>query len=189
MKRGGLGQHGSCPYRGSTSIVIARKLDASDEDREVDFRNGFYAGLVVVAIWGTWVALLWQPERQVRLHSVHLLERIQKKDWKAAVEFVDPGYQDRWENDRARLLQRLREVLSIMPNATIEATQPAFRTSGNRRYWTAKIQIKNAGDLADYVESRVNSLDEPFEFEWLRGAWPWNWTLVSVRNSALEIPQ
>jgi hypothetical protein len=82
----------------------------------VNFRHGFYAGLIVALVWGGWLAFLWQPERQVELHNVHLLEQIEKRDWKAVAEFVEAAYQD-------------------------------------------------------------------------RGAWPRDWKLVSVRNSALEIPQ
>jgi hypothetical protein len=153
----------------------------------VNFRNGFYAGLIVAAVWGVYVALLWQPERQVLLHNLHLLEEIEKHDWKAVGDFVDVHYQDRWENDRARLLERLREVFRMLPNARIEARSPSVRTGNGRGHWTAKITIKSTGEFADYIESRVNSLDVPFEFEWQRGAWPWNWKLVSVRNSGLEI--
>jgi hypothetical protein len=155
----------------------------------VNFRRGFYAGLVVAVVWRGWLALLWQPERQVRLHSVDLIEQIEKREWKAVDEFVDVAYQDRWENDRSRLLERLREIFRLLPNAKIEASRSSLRITEDRGYWTAKITIKSTGEFADYVESRVNSLEEPFEFEWRRGAWPWKWTLVSVRNSALEIPQ
>ena len=155
----------------------------------MSFRNGFYAGVVVAVGWGLWVALLWQPERQVSLHSVHLLEHIRKRDWKAVAEFVDLTYADRWENDRMRLLERLPEVFRMLPNARIDASLPSIRTSRDRGYWSAKIRIKSSGEFADYIESRVNSLEEPFEFEWQRGTWPWNWKLISVRNSALQIPQ
>jgi len=155
----------------------------------MSFRIGFYAGLALTAVWGIYVALLWQPERQIELHSLHLMEKIEKHEWKAVGEFISPDYQDRWGNDRARLLPRLREVFRALPNARIDRTNPAIRVAGGRGYWTAKITIKSSGEFADYVESRINSLDTPFEFEWKRGAWPWNWTLVTVRNSALEIPE
>jgi hypothetical protein len=153
----------------------------------VNFRNGFYAGLIVAAIWAVWLALLWQPERQIELHTTHLLEAIEKHQWKAVGDFVDTHYQDRWGNDRARLLERLHEVFRMLPNARIEARTPSIRTGDGRGHWSAKITIKSTGEFAEYVEGRVNSLDVPFEFEWHRGAWPWNWTLASVKNPALEI--
>lgn len=155
----------------------------------MNFRNGFYAGLIIAAVWGVCLVRLWQPQRQVELHNVHLLERIESKDWKAVGEFIGAGYQDRWGNDRARLLERLREVFRALPNARIEASNVAVRTTDGRGYWTAKITVKSSGDFADYIERQVNSLDVPFEFEWQRGGtWPWDWKLVSVKNPALEIP-
>ena len=153
------------------------------------FRNGFYAGLVVAAIWGVYLARLWQAERQVELHSVHLLSQIEEKNWKAVAEFIRHDYEDRWGNDRARLLERLPEMFRALPNAHIESTGVTNRTENGRGYWTAKIKITAAGPYADLVHGQVNSLESPFEFEWRHGAtWPWDWKLVSVKNPDLEIP-
>ncbi len=140
-------------------------------------------------IWGICLVRLWQPHRQIVLHSLHFLEEIEKKDWKAVGEFVSNDYQDRWGNDRALLLDRLREVLRALPNARIESSFPSSRTEAGHGYWTAKITVKGSGEFADFIQHGVNSLDSPFEFEWQRGAtWPWDWKLVSVKNPALEIP-
>jgi hypothetical protein len=163
-------------------------LNASGENLKVQFRHGFYAGLILAAAWGVYLALLWQPERQVTLHTAHFLEDVEKHDWKAVADFVGDKYQDRWGNDRAGLLERLREVFRLLPNARIEASSASIRTGEGRGHWTAKLTIKSTGEFADYIENRIDSLDVPFEFEWQRGAWPWNWKLLSVRNSALEIP-
>lgn len=155
----------------------------------MSFRNGFYAGLVVAAIWGVYLARLWQPQRQVELHSIHLLEQIEKRNWKTVAEFLDDNYQDRWGDDRVVLVERLREVFRAMPGARIESNAAAAQTEGDRGFWTAKIALKGTGEFASFIEGRVNSLDTPFEFEWHRGpTWPWRWKLVSVRNPALEIP-
>jgi hypothetical protein len=154
----------------------------------VNFRNGFYAGLIVAVVLGIYLFRLWQPERQVELHSTHVLAQIEKKNWKSAGEFIANDYQDRWGNDRALLLERLREVFRAIPNAQIEATNSTVRADNGRGSWSATIRIKGTGEFADLIEARVNSLDAPFEFEWQQGAtWPWDWKLVSVRNPALEI--
>ena len=154
----------------------------------VNFRNGFYAGLIVAVVLGIYLFRLWQPARQVELHSTHLLAQIEKKNWKSVGEFIANDYQDRWGDDRALLLERLREVFRAIPNARIEATNPTLRVDNGRGSWTVKITVKGTGDFADLIEARVNSLDAPFEFEWQQGAtWPWDWKLVSVRNPALEI--
>jgi len=156
----------------------------------MSFRTGFYAGLVVAVIWGIYLARLWQGQRQVELHSVHLLAAIEKHDWKAAGEFVGGDYRDQWGNDRALLLERLREVFRALPNARIESKDVSVQTSNGRGSWTARITVKSTGEFADFIQNRVNSLESPFEFEWKRGAtWPWDWKLVAVRNPALEIPE
>jgi hypothetical protein len=139
-------------------------------------------------IWGIYLAGLWQHKRQVELHSVHLLAQIQKRNWQTVGAFVGAGYEDRWGNDRARLLERLPQILRVMPNARIEASEPTIRTGSGRGFWSAKIRITSTGEFTDLIQARVNSLDSPFEFEWQRGAtWPWDWKLISVRNPALEI--
>jgi hypothetical protein len=154
----------------------------------INFRNGFYAGLLIAVIVGIYLVRLWQAERQVHLHSAHLLVQIENKSWKEAGEFIGNDYQDQWGNDRALLLERLREVFRALPNARIEAAGPIVRTDNDRGHWIAKITIKGTGDYGDLIEARVNSLATPFELEWQRGAtWPWDWKLVSVRNPALEI--
>jgi len=157
--------------------------------QSVNFRNGFYAGLIVAVIWGVYLARLWQPPRQVELHSVHLLAQIEKKDWKAVGEFIGSGYEDRWGNNRALLLERLGEVFRVLPNARIESSVVSIQSKDGHGSWSAKIRVQATGEFADFVVNRVNSLEAPFEFEWQRGAtWPWDWKLVSVKNPALEIP-
>jgi len=155
----------------------------------VNFRNGFYAGLLVAAIWGVYLARLWQPLRQVELHSVHLLAQVEKRNWKAVGEFFGSDYKDRWGNDRALLLERLPEVFRALPNPRLEASGAVTRTESGRGYWSAKITITATGPYADLIQDRVNSLESPFEFEWQQGAtWPWDWKLVAVKNPALEVP-
>jgi hypothetical protein len=155
----------------------------------MSFRTGFYAGLVVAVIWGIYLARLWPGQRQVELHNVHLLAAIEKQDWKAVGEFVGADYRDQWGDDRALLLERLREVFRALPNARIESRDVSVQTSNGRGSWTARITVKGTGEFADLIQNRVNSLESPFEFEWKRGAtWPWDWKLVAVRNPALEIP-
>ena len=155
----------------------------------MSFRTGFYAGLVVAVIWGIYLARLWQGQRQVELHSVHLLAAVEKHNWKAVGEFVGGDYRDQWGNDRALLLERLREVFRALPNARIESEVVSVQTGNGRGSWIARVTLNSTGEFADLIQDRVNSLASPFEFEWQRGAtWPWDWKLVAVKNPALEIP-
>ena len=154
----------------------------------ISFRNGVYAGLLIALIVGIYLIRLWQPERQVVLHSAHLLAQIEKKNWKRAGEFIASDYQDQWGHDRTVVLERLRQVFRALPKARIEATGPIVRADNGRGEWIAKITIDGTGEYADVIEARVNLLDAPFELEWRQGAtWPWDWKLISVRNPALEI--
>jgi hypothetical protein len=155
----------------------------------VNFRAGFYGGLLFAVVWGLYLARLWQPEKQVELHSRHLLQQIEKKNWKNTGEFIATEYKDQWGHDRSLVLERLREVFQALASAQIEATQQTVRKEEGRGYWRAKITLHATGDFADYVTTRVNALEAPFELEWQHGAtWPWDWKLISVRNPALEIP-
>lgn len=152
------------------------------------FRNGFYAGLIVAVLWGVYLFRLWQPQRQIELHNVHLLEKIEKHNWKNVGEFIGENYQDRWGNDRRLLLERLPQVFRALGKTRIESSAISVRSEEGRGYWTAKITVTGSGELADFIQNRVNLLDAPFEFEWQHGAtWPWDWKLVAVRNPALEI--
>jgi hypothetical protein len=156
----------------------------------MSFRTGFYAGLVVAVIWGVYLARLWQGQRQVELHNVHLLAAIENHNWKTVGEFVGTNYRDQWGNDRALLLERLPEVFRALPNVRIESKDVSVQASNGRGSWTARVTVKSNGEFADFIQNRVNSLESPFEFEWKRGAtWPWDWKLVAVRNPALEIPE
>jgi hypothetical protein len=155
----------------------------------LSFRNGLYAGLLAAVILGLYLAALWRPERQVRLHTAHLLSQIDRKNWKAAAEFIGADYQDRWGDDRAILLERLREVFRFLPNTRIEANDPQVRIETVKGLWTARITVTGgAGEFASVIQARVNSLSAPFEFEWRRqSSKPWDWKLISVRNPVLEI--
>lgn len=153
------------------------------------FRNGLYAGLLLAAIAGIWLVTLWQPERQVRLHSTHLLSQIEKENWRAVGAFVGEDYEDRWGNDRSRALVRIRRVFSALPKARIEASGASVRIENRQGYWQAKITVKGgAGEFTTLIEERVNSLPGPFELEWRRqSSKPWDWKLIRVRHEALEI--
>jgi hypothetical protein len=154
----------------------------------MSFRTGFYAGMIVALIWGLYLARLWQGQRQVELHSVRLLAAVEKHDWKTVGEFVGGDYRDQWGNDRALLLERLREVFRALPNSRIESKVVSVQASDGRGSWTAGITVKSTGEFADFIQNRVNSLESPFDFEWKRGAtWPWDWKLIAVRNPALEL--
>ncbi len=154
------------------------------------FRNGFYAGLLAAVIAGLYLNSLWQPQRQVELHSAHLLSQIEKKNWSVIRDFLGENYRDQWGNDRALLAERLREVFGALRNVRIEAHDPITRVEDRDGYWHSKITISgDSGEWALVIKERVNSLGQAFELHWHRQSRkPWDWKLVGVSNPALEVP-
>jgi hypothetical protein len=63
------------------------------------------------------------------------------------------------------------------------------RIENRRAIWSGKIMIDgDEGEGMALLKERVNSLATPFELEWRHlSAKPWDWKLVRVSNSALEI--
>lgn len=153
-------------------------------------RNGFYVGLSVALLLGIFLMRLWQPERQVRLHTEHFFQTVEQKTWTDVTEFIAPDFTDQWGDDRARVIARAREVFRYTRGIRINAPDALIRTEHRRASWTGKITITgDEGEITGAIKERVNSLTTPFELEWRRGsAKPWDWKLFRVSNPTLEIP-
>lgn len=155
-----------------------------------DFRQGVYVGLSAALLIGIFLLWLWQPERQVRKHSEHFLRQCEKRNWSRAGEFVAASYRDRWGDDRARLLSRARDVLRYFFTLEITAIDPQVRDSDDEQIWSARLTIDGQGaEVASMVKDRVNTLTTPFELHWRHASGkPWDWQLVAIDNSGLEVP-
>lgn len=154
-------------------------------------RNGFYAGVIAAVVLGLFLVRLWQPEQQVRKHSEHLLEAITDKDWDAFEKFIAENYHDQWGHDRETVLQRTRAVARYARGLKLSAIAPNVRTENRVGYWRAYISIEGdkESEVIAVMQERVNKLKTAFELEWRRQSGkPWDWKLVSVRNSELELP-
>jgi len=154
------------------------------------FRRSFVAGLLVAIALGLWLAHLWSAENQVRLHSEHLLARIEKRNWSAAADMIAPDYRDDWGDDRALLVERLRLTLRFFTRLTITSDDPRVDVGSASGTWSARVRLAGTGsEVAPGIIARVNSLTTPFELHWRKESWhPWDWKLVQVRNPALEVP-
>jgi hypothetical protein len=153
-------------------------------------RNGFYAGALLALILGLYLFQLWQPDRQVHLHSLHLAQALEENDWDAAEEFLAVSYRDQWGHDRETVLTRLRQVLHYARNLRINADQTITSAAGSDGKWIARITLQaDDNEIAAIIKGRINVLEEPFELNWRRESWkPWDWKLVRVSNAALELP-
>jgi hypothetical protein len=156
----------------------------------ISLRGAFYVGLVLAFCIGLYLVVLWQPERQVSLHTENFFHAIEHKDWTSAWDFIGSDYQDQWGDDRARVLERMREGFRYVRGVRISAFSITVRVERRRAEWIGRIWIDGAeSEIMESLKERVNSLAAPFELEWRRlSAKPWDWKLVHVSNSALEIP-
>ncbi len=153
----------------------------------ITFRNGLIAGAIVAAIVGTYLFQLWQPERQIQLHTTHLLRQIEKNHWGRLDDFLAADYRDDWNADREQLLQRLRMILNLTRDLRITALNPRVETATGTGRWSGRIEVHGSGEMASLVEERVNSLDAPFVLEWRQESWrPWDWRLLRAGNQALK---
>ncbi len=155
----------------------------------ISFRNAFYAGALLALVVGLWLARLWQPERQVRLHTEHLLAAANGRDWQEIEEFVAMDYRDQWGHDREEALRRLRLVLQYARGARLQSGLPSVEITGRQGLWLGTIKVEGEGEGAALLAERINPLEVPFQLDWQRfSRKPWDWRLVAVRNRALEIP-
>lgn len=152
------------------------------------FRTGFIAGLFAVLLAALLLIWHWQPERQLRLHSEHLIRSVQAGDWNAVASFVSDDYHDQWNDDRALLRQGLRAVTQLR-HVAISAALDSIEVGEREGAWSAKITLSGGDEFATAISARVNSLGAPFKLTWRKQSGrPWDWKLVSVSNPELELP-
>lgn len=155
----------------------------------ITFRDGFIGGAVLAFIFGIFLAWLWQPDHQVRLHSARLLQRIEKGDTVGIQSAIASEYWDDWGDDRERLLVRLREVLPFTRKMKMSAIAPDISSQGRDGIWTARIRIEGeSNEMMIEIKERINSLTAPFELHWRRQSGkPWDWKLVRASNRELVL--
>jgi hypothetical protein len=146
-----------------------------------------FAGIfVAAALWLRW----WlQPERQIPRAQARLLSAIERRDFSAMEALLAADYRDRWQHDRATVVERSREIFGQFMTLTIEHEFRGLRADGGNFLLAEKITLKGfGGPLATAARDEVNVLSQPFVMEWrLRGK-PWEWELKSVTQPELELP-
>ena len=69
---------------------------------------------------------LWRPEHQVWLHTENFFHAIDGRNWETVADFIAGDYHDQWDNDRARLLERMREGFRWVRGSRITVATTRF---------------------------------------------------------------
>ncbi len=143
------------------------------------------AALVASALFLLW---LWQPERQVRLHTSHFLKKVERRNWEAAGKMMAADYRDRWEHDKEAALSKASDVFRQFLFVTIENRTDSCEIAPDSATTRTVLKITgNGGPLAQVVMERVNTLREPFVFTWRQASGkPWDWELTRVDHPELK---
>jgi len=146
--------------------------------------------LVLAVCIGLYLVWLWRPAHQVRLHTENFFHAIDHRNWDAVGDLIGNDYQDQWADDRARVLERMREGFRWVRGSRIISSNPNVQMEAGRGVWTGKITVYSSDDgVMELLDERVNKLPTPFKLEWIQlSGKPWDWKLGRVSNSAFEIP-
>ena len=141
---------------------------------------------MTLALYLLW---LWQPERQVRLHTAHFLGKVERRNWEAAARFMAADYRDRWWHDRATALAEAREAFRQFLFVTLEVRTDSCELAPESATTRTVLRVSGqGGPVAQLVMERVNTLREPFVFAWRKAGWPpWAWELTSVDHPELNV--
>jgi hypothetical protein len=155
----------------------------------MDFKKyALRAGSVLLAL-ALYAAWLWQPERQVRLHTAHFLKAVERRNWDGVQGFVSDKYSDRWGHDKEIVVREAREVFRQFVLLTVQNETVACDVAAGTGIAHTRVKLAgNGGPLAQFAVEKVNRLREPFVFEWRSMSWkPWDWRLVRVDHPELDL--
>ena len=144
-------------------------------------------GFLLTALWLRW----WcQPERQIPRAQARLLSSVEKRDFDAMAAMLAADYRDRWQQDRATVIGRSREVFGQFVMLTIGREPRGLRDESGSWFLAENVTLSGlGGPLAMAAQDSVNALRAPFVMEWRQRSWkPWDWELKSVAQPELELP-
>ena len=115
------------------------------------------AGLAAVAL-AIFLALLWQPARQVRLHQRHLLKAVEKRNWQAVWKFIGAEYRDRWGHDKENVLSQSAQVFGQFVFCNIEAQEHSLILVDGAGTIGVRLALGGTGGpIAEYAKQRVET--------------------------------
>jgi hypothetical protein len=153
-------------------------------------RFGLVGATLGIAI-AVYLILLWQPERQVRLHQLHFLQAVEKRDWPRISSFIADNYSDRWQHDKNFLLAESRNLLQHFLILSIQPEHLGIHRENGALVIRERLRLDGKGSpIALMITQRANALTEPFAFQWQKQNWkPWAWRLMQIDHAALEWPE
>jgi len=156
----------------------------------VDFRTGLFVGLGATLTIGLYCVLLWHLHRHVARHTESLFYKIEQKNWAGVADLIGAEYADQWGNDRALVLERMRLVFGYGRHLRLQVIDANCSIDNGVGLWLGRIAIdSDDAELVAVLKERVNSLTTPFELQWRQVSHkPWDWKLVRVGNTQLDIP-
>ena len=156
----------------------------------ITLRGALISGTAIAVCIGIYSLWLWRPEHQVRLHTEHFFRATDARNWDTVADLIGENYLDQWNDDRSRLLERMREAFRWVRGSKITAPDAMVQIETPRAIWVGKINVYSSDDgVMQVLDERVNRLPAPFELEWHRvSGKPWDWKLVRVSNPAFQIP-
>jgi hypothetical protein len=146
--------------------------------------------IVLAAIGiGLGLTALWTPDRQIELHSRHLLGAVEHRRFRKIGGFIDAAYTDAWGYKKATLQRDLEQVLRQFFALQIRVEALQCSIAGDSATSSFRLKIEGTGTaIADAAQREINELDAPFVLTWRHGSWrPWDWTLVRMENSHLRV--
>ena len=155
----------------------------------MDLKKRALAAAAVLAALALYAAWLWQPARQVRLHTAHFLGAVERRKWDRAQTFVADNYSDRWGHDKEFVLRESREVFRQFIFLTIQRDPAPPTITGPDAEIRTPIKLAgNGSPIAQLAVEKINTLRMPFTFTWHRTGWqPWSWQLTRIDQPELDL--
>ena len=147
-----------------------------------------WSGLAIAVAWTVWISLLWQPARQIELHTANLLARASERDWAAVKKMISPEYRDAWGHDRDESLRKADELFNQFFTLKILPTGPmSIRMADGMATNSVPLGVFGSGTpIAHAVMDEVREAAGSFVFRWRKcGSWPWQWLLIEAGQAEL----
>jgi hypothetical protein len=149
------------------------------------------AGALALIWWlGSFLqAWLWtSPDQHLRATQEKLIRAAERRDWDEVRAWMMDSYCDSTGADPEGSVEMAREALAGFFILEIQHEVKAVELHGSEAgtlRCTMRLEGKGGG-VSDLVVATVNSMNAPWEFDWVRvGRWPWDWKLQAMRHEEL----